>query len=443
MKAKKINWISEYDEELEMEIYYIVDEQNNRFNLSNALDCKINDIYEIVNDDLIYVNVDNYFDVELTGIYSFKQDKLIFPFIIEDIGTPDENGFIYLRLNDEDTTEYADLGLNENNNFAYITKDGSVFQNEGIIEEKINDSHYILKPTEYSNLYMLYSTNYSDDYSDSNIIINNIESYYHYEKENLLIFETEEAVGIYDISKNEILLNDVNLRIRNIDIKNSNFFLYEIGKYKKIINRKGQVLFGYSDATRETQKNTIETNSEEKGIEYHELNLGNEFYEFETSQIAFNKDYITICATNVFMNKNIVIIIDETGENKIIDIDLKWLNMLVEDLLHKHQYYQEEVSRTRFLKELVKKGVKFELFKAFESLDYNQLPFKEKDKKLISSVIEDMGVAKVDDKYRLADMTEKILMDINKFDDDSYFKISKEGIVLHLLLHNQYWFREE
>ncbi len=441
MKTDKIKWISKYDEELEMEIYYIIDEQNNRFNLSEALDCNIDDIYEIFNDDLVFVNED-----DLTGIYSFNQDKLIFPFIIKDFETRDNSGFIYLLLSDNDTSEYADLGLNDENNFAYIRKDGSVFQNEGIIEEKINDSHYILKPTEYSNLYMLYSTNYSDDYNDTNIIINNIESYDHYEKENLLTFRTDKAGGIYDISKNEILFNDVN--IRNIYIKNSNFFLHEIGKYKKIINRKGQVLFGYSSANRDTPENTIETNSEEKVSEYYELSLGNEFYEFETNQIAFNKEYITICAKNVFMNKNIVIIIDETGENKIIDIDLNMLNTLVEKLLHRtsDKYYREE-DYTRFLNETIKKarlnGVKFELFNAFESLDYNQLPFKEKDKKLINEVIEDMGIAGVDDKYRLDDMTEKILMRINKFDDDSYFKISKEGIVLHLLLHNQYWFREE
>ena len=31
MKTDKINCESEYDEELEMEIFYIIDEQNNRF----------------------------------------------------------------------------------------------------------------------------------------------------------------------------------------------------------------------------------------------------------------------------------------------------------------------------------------------------------------------------------------------------------------------------
>ena len=440
MKTDKIDWISEYDEELEMEIYYIIDEQNNRFNLSEALDCNIDDIFEIFNDDLVFVN-----DDDLTGIYSIKQDELIFPFIIKEFKTRDKSGFIYLLLSDNDTSEYAHLGLNDENNFAYIGKDGSVFQNEGIIEEKINDSHYILKPTEYSNLYMLYSTKYSDDNNDSNIIINNIESYEHYEKENLLTFRTDEAGGIYDISKNKILFNDEN--IRNIYIKNSNFFLHEIGKYKKIINRKGQVLFGYCGANRDTPDNTIETKSEENVSKYYALSLGNEFYEFETNQIVFNEEYITICAKNVFMSKNIVIIIDETGENKIIDIDLNMLNILVENLLHppNDRNYLED-NNTRFLKERIKKarlnGVKFELFKAFESLDYNQLPFKEKDKKLINSVIEGMGIAKVNDKYRLGDMTEKILMDINKFDDDSYFKISKDGIVLHLLLHNQDLFRE-
>jgi hypothetical protein len=443
MKAEKIDWISEYDEDSRKETYYILDEHDNRLNLSENLDYDIVEIMEIFNNDLIFVCVDYYTGDELTGIFSYKQNKLIFPFIITDFHTEDKSGYIFLELHEElcetEIVNY-DLDLNPSNNFAYLHQNGSVFQNEGKIEEKINDSHYILRHTDYSNLFMLYGTNYED-----NIIINYIKDYKPIANENLLIFETEEAVGICDISKNEILFNDVNLRI-NIDVKNSNFFLYKIGKYKKIINRKGQVLFGYSDATRETPKNTIETNSEEKGIEYHELNLGNEFYEFETSQIAFNKDYITICATNVFMNKNIVIIIDETGENKIIDIDLNMLNILVENLLHPPNDRNYLEDNTRFLKERIKKarlnGVKFELFKAFESLDYNQLPFKEKDKKLINSVIEGMGIAKVNDKYRLGDMTETILMRINKFDDDSYFKISKEGKVLHLLLHNQDLFRE-
>lgn len=176
MKTEKIECITEFNEELEKEIYYIVDEQNNRFNLSEEIDYKINEVFEIVNNDLIFVNVDYYSGDELTGIYSFKQEELIFPFIITEFDTSDKSGYIYLGLN-EDTSEYFNLDLNEANQFAYISQDGSVFQNEGIIEEKISYNYFILRDKwldsfggRNSYSYKLYSLNFDTDdhigYSD-------------------------------------------------------------------------------------------------------------------------------------------------------------------------------------------------------------------------------------------------------------------------------------
>lgn len=173
MKTEKIGWITEYNEELEKDIYYIVDEQNNRFNLSEAIDYKINEVFEIVNNDLIFVNVGG---DDLTGIYSFKQEELIFPFIITEFDTSDKSGYIYLGLN-EDTSEYFNLDLDEANQFAYINQDGSVFQNEGIIEEKISNNYFMLRDKWLSSFlnmntysYKLYSNRFETDdhigYSD-------------------------------------------------------------------------------------------------------------------------------------------------------------------------------------------------------------------------------------------------------------------------------------
>lgn len=173
MKAKKIDWISEYNEELDEQIYYIVDEQNNRFNLTDALDYKINEISQIVNDDFVFVCVDYYTGDELTGIFSYKQKKMIFPFIITSYNSNDKCGYIYLELHEElCETELMDFdpNLNVNNNFVYLNQDGSSFQNEGTIEEKISTNYYILHDKSLGSFlhfnyytYKLYSLHFDND----------------------------------------------------------------------------------------------------------------------------------------------------------------------------------------------------------------------------------------------------------------------------------------
>lgn len=184
MKTAKINWNGEFDEDSRKEIYFIVDEKNNKLNLSENLDYDIVEIKEIFNNDLIFVCVDYYTGVELTGIFSYKQNKLIFPFIITDFNTQDKSGYIYLDLDEglcESEIVNYDLDLNPSKNFAYLNQDGSPLQNEGIIEEKISNHCFILQDKLLSSFMHFYEYSfkfYNRHFdSDDHIEYNNIRNY--------------------------------------------------------------------------------------------------------------------------------------------------------------------------------------------------------------------------------------------------------------------------
>lgn len=142
----KLGWYSETKEEngIEEQVFFLKYSDDPPINLSSKIPVGINDIEEIFNDDLVFISDDH---DDLIGIYSFKQGKIIFPFIISAFDTNNDSDYIYLELKkgklaQEKTLE---LELNPNNDFAYLYPNGGVFQNEGIIFEKIGKHHYILK----------------------------------------------------------------------------------------------------------------------------------------------------------------------------------------------------------------------------------------------------------------------------------------------------------
>lgn len=149
MKKNKLDWHSETKEidGEEKEIFFLVHEDGTSINLSSIINDEIIEIFEIFNDDLIFISADEYTESELVGIYSFKQKKVIFPFIINDFNTADKSGLIHINCVEGSIAceNVLELDLNPDNDFAYLHSDGSVFQNEGIIVEKIDANHYILE----------------------------------------------------------------------------------------------------------------------------------------------------------------------------------------------------------------------------------------------------------------------------------------------------------
>ena len=121
------------------EVYFLEHIDGTKINLSEIIPDEIYEIQEIYKDDLIFITVADYTCLEHTGIYSYKQKKIVFPFIIEEFNTNDESGYIYVVLAEDLAKDELLLkfDLNPDNNFAYLHSDGSFFQNERIIEEKI------------------------------------------------------------------------------------------------------------------------------------------------------------------------------------------------------------------------------------------------------------------------------------------------------------------
>jgi hypothetical protein len=271
--------------------------------------------------------------------------------------------------------------------------------------------------------------------------LSGVNSYEHSDF-NLLLFETKDSVGLYDLLNNKLIFSCN--RESTIEVKSNNFFLQSFNNFTKVINRSGEPILAYSEL-KETFQETIEVTPNEfvsnnKEREYYELNLQNEFYRFEKDGINFDNDIIKIIAIDLLSNTNVSINIGLIGDLKIIDIDLIKLNSLVNDL-----WYNGSERTIKELESEIKKskqkGINFKLFNFFEEVNIKYLPFNVEAIELINKV--------KGKKQRLNSLvfnnnsilTEEIINEIgNKFNDDSYFFVNKEGDIEHLLLEYLYLF---
>ena len=382
---------------------------------------------------MVFVKVENC-DYDVLGIFSFDKKEIIFPFIIDEIRNSNENGFIHLLLNKRlahGDWDLANMGGNPDGVHCYLNKDGSFFQNEGEIEEKISSSIYILN--EGNSTYKLYDCN-SD--IDNHIVLSDINCYEHHSEFNLLSLETTDSVGIYDLLKNELIFSSNSKSY--LEVINNNFFFQSFNKFKKVINRNGETLIAYSILSESYQEIIEVTKNEnhyiDKEREYYELNLQNEFYRFEKDEIIFNNDFITIMATDLQRGVHICINILNSGDVKILDVDLKQLNSIVNDLWHYGSEKNKKELETE-IKRVKQKGINFRLYNFFEEINIKNLPFNVAAIEYINKVKEKKERLNKFGLNNNSTLNEEIISEIgNKYNNDSYFILNREGDIEHLLM---------
>ena len=162
---------------------------------------KIQEIQEIYKNDLVFIIVEDYTGSEVLGIYSYKQKKVVFPFIIREYSHDKETGFIYLELMESRLANenFMDLNLNPDNDFAYLYNDGSVVQNEGIIEKVLDMDYFLLQDVPrhssfsnwtYDGTFKLFSHNFD---RDDNIGLHGIVAYDYDSETKILKADVKDA----------------------------------------------------------------------------------------------------------------------------------------------------------------------------------------------------------------------------------------------------------
>lgn len=411
--------------------FYKLVKNNDLIVLNDYFAYQLEDEPEVWDDDLVLV-----FGNDAVGLFSFDRKEVLIPLIAREINL--ENEFIYVDCMDNSVFQLSFAGeVNPENDFLYLYQNGSFFQNEGHPSEKINDHFWILHQSSGDGNYVFYG------YSD--ILIHDIMEYDVYDNEQLIILQTRNEQIIFDLVESKVIKTVGNLGV--LKVESFNFFSHSYSGHTKVFNRDGAVLFVYTLQYYDPviKYKDIQLQDDDKQFEQRKeeflVVLNSEIYIFNFEDICFYSDYISIKTVIPFLNKGAVLLFQEWGEFKILEIDLKKMNKLVGLLLNKSRFqgnerHQLEYDLKKNIENAKQYGVNIELLNVLK--DDLELP-RVFDRQIAEEIqLLKMSKAEEELKYGLEDVTNYEILDKNgvAFKDGTYFIVGKNGQVFHLQIDN-------